>query len=87
MDVSKYTYHHPTPWDAKFEVASLPDLLAKTTAKNPQAPFLHFLGRTYTYGEIFADAQRFAAGLIEMGIAKGDRVGQFLPKVPISASA
>ena len=87
MDVSKYTYHHPTPWDAKFEVASLPDLLAKTTAKNPQAPFLHFLGRTYTYGEIFADAQRFAAGLIEMGIAKGDRVGLFLPNVPIYASA
>ncbi|WP_100260130.1 long-chain-fatty-acid--CoA ligase [Qipengyuania seohaensis] len=87
MDVSNYTYHHPTPWDTKFEVASLPDLLAKTTAKNPQAPFLHFLGRTYTYEEIFADAQRFAAGLIEMGIAKGDRVGLFLPNVPIYASA
>ncbi|MEX0342843.1 MAG: long-chain fatty acid--CoA ligase [Erythrobacter sp.] len=87
MDVNSYTYHHPTPWDTKFEPACLPDMLAATTARNPDAPFLHFLGRTYSYSEIFADAQRFAAGLIEMGIAKGDRVGLFLPNVPIYASA
>jgi long-chain acyl-CoA synthetase len=87
MDVNSYAYHHPTPWDARFEPASLPDMLAATTARNPQAPFLHFLGRSYSYGEIFADAQRFAAGLMAMGIAKGDRVGLFLPNVPIYASA
>ena len=75
MDVNSYAYHHPTRWDAKFEPACLPDMLAATTARNPEAPFLHFLGRTYTYSDIFANAQRFAAGLIEMGIAKGDRVG------------
>ncbi len=87
MDVNSYAYHHPTRWDAKFEPACLPDMLAATTARNPEAPFLHFLGRTYTYSDIFANAQRFAAGLIEMGIAKGDRVGLFLPNVPIYASA
>ena len=87
MDVNNYAYHHPTPWETRFEPASLPDMLAATTAKNPQAPFLHFLGRSYSYGQIFAEAQRFAAGLIERGITKGDRVGLFLPNVPIYASA
>ncbi|MBX7541487.1 long-chain-fatty-acid--CoA ligase [Qipengyuania sphaerica] len=87
MDVNSYAYHHPTPWDAHFEPASLPDMLAATTAKNPAAPFLHFLGRTYAYREIHTEAQRFAAGLMAMGIERGDRVGLFLPNVPIYASA
>jgi long-chain acyl-CoA synthetase len=87
MDVSKLLYHHPVPHDTAFEAMSLPAMLEGTTARNPAAPFLHFLGRTYTYGEIFAEAQRFAAGLQAAGIARGDRVGLFLPNVPIYASA
>ncbi|WP_152433277.1 long-chain fatty acid--CoA ligase [Erythrobacter sp. THAF29] len=87
MDVNKAPYHHPTPWDARFELMSLPQMLERTTAFDPSAPFLHFLGRTYSYGEILAEAKRFAAGLASMGIGKGDRVGLFLPNVPIYASA
>ncbi|MEO0698350.1 MAG: AMP-binding protein, partial [Pseudomonadota bacterium] len=82
-----YTYHHPTPWDSEFVPMTLPDLLARATAHNPQAPFLHFMGRTFTYGDIKSEAQRFASGLRKLGIKKGDRVGLFLPNVPIYASA
>ncbi|MBX7458778.1 long-chain fatty acid--CoA ligase [Qipengyuania sp. 1NDH17] len=87
MDVNSYAYHHPTPWDAQFQLASLPDLLAQTVAKAPQAPFLHFLGKTYSYRDIHEEAKRFAAGLMARGIEPGDRVGLFLPNVPIYASA
>ena len=87
MDVSNYTYNHPTPWDAKFEEKSLPDFLAQTVAKAPEAPFLHFLGRTFSYRDIYEEARSFAAGLIAKGIGPGDRVGLFLPNVPIYASA
>ena len=87
MDVSSYTYHHPTPWDAQFQLASLPELLEQTRAKYAEKPFLHFLGRSYTYAEIHREAQQFAAGLIARGIKPGDRVGLFLPNVPIYASA
>ena len=87
MDVSNYTYNHPTPWDAKFEEKCLPDLLAQTVAKAPDAPFLHFLGRTFSYRDIHEEARSFAAGLIAKGIGPGDRVGLFLPNVPIYASA
>ncbi len=80
-------YHHPTPLDTRFEAMSLPAMFERTMRANPQAPFLHFLGRTYSYQQIFAYAQRFAVGLQAIGIAKGDRVGLFLPNVPIYAAA
>jgi long-chain acyl-CoA synthetase len=80
-------YHHPVPLETRFAPASLPALLERTLAMNPQAPFLHFLGRTYTYAQIHQQARAFAAGLQALGIAKGDRVGLFLPNVPIYAAA
>ncbi len=87
MDVNTVAYHHPTPWDTKFEAMSLPQMLERTVRKDPVAPFLHFLGRTYSYQDIFTEAKKFALGLTEMGIKPGDRVGLFLPNVPIYASA
>jgi long-chain acyl-CoA synthetase len=87
MTVNSAPYHHPTPQGTRFEAMSLPAMLERTMRANPDAPFLHFLGRTYSYGEIFRNAQRFAAGLQAIGIAKGDRVGLFLPNVPIYAAA
>jgi len=80
-------YHHPAVWETTFEPIALPDMLARTVAHDPAAPFLHFLGRTYSYREIFEAANRFAIGLVGMGIEKGDRIGLFLPNVPIYAAA
>ncbi|MDC0887374.1 long-chain fatty acid--CoA ligase [Altererythrobacter sp.] len=87
MDVSTFAYHHPTAWGTQFEAMTLPDMLERSVRKNPQAPFLHFLGRTYSYAEMYAEARRFAAGLQARGIGKGDRVGLFLPNVPMYVSA
>lgn len=87
MDVNKAPYHHPTPWDTQFDSLTLPQMLERTVNYDPSAPFLHFLGRTYGYGEILEEARRFAAGLQARGIRKGDRVGLFLPNVPIYVSA
>lgn len=80
-------YHHPVPFDTAFAPMSLPAMFERTLHRNPQAPFLHFLGRTYTYAHIHKQAVAFAAGLQAIGIAKGDRVGLFLPNVPIYAAA
>ena len=87
MNVNNAAYHHPTPWDAEFDLVSLPELFERTVRSDPDAPFLHFLGRTYSYRDIYVEARRFAAGLRDMGIDKGDRVGLFLPNVPIYVSA
>ena len=80
-------YNHPTPWDTVFEPATLPDMFVRTARQRGDAPFLHFLGRTYTYKSVLADADVFACRLRALGIKKGDRVGLFLPNVPIYASA
>ena len=55
---------------------------ARTRAA-PDAPLLHFLGRTYSYDELFRDAQSLRTGA-DRGAASraGDRVGLFLPNVP-----
>lgn len=87
MYVSTALYHHPTPWDTTFEDLTLPEMLELAVNRAPDAPFLQFLGRTYSYAAIEREAKRFAAGLLAMGIKQGDRVGLFLPNVPIYASA
>ena len=87
MTVSNAAYHHPTPLETRFAPMSLPAMLERSVRAAPDAPFLHFLGRTYSYKQIFGQAQAFALGLTEMGIQKGDRVGLFLPNVPIYAAA
>lgn len=87
MTVSSTPYHHPTPWDTQFKPQALPDMLAQTAARNPQAPFLHFMGRTFSYDRIAKEADYFACRLKYLGIEKGDRVGLFLPNVPLYAIA
>ena len=87
MHVNSTTYHHPTPWDTAFESLTLPAMLERTVTRDPGAPFLHFMGRTFSYGAIHSEALKFASGLIEMGVEPGDRVGLFLPNVPTYASA
>lgn len=75
-------YAHPVAWDAFFPPLSLPQLLERQMRKRPSAALVDFFGRTFTYAAIWREAQRFAAGLQQRGIEKGDRVGLFLPNVP-----
>jgi long-chain acyl-CoA synthetase len=62
-------------------------MFAATMRRAPSAPLVHFMGRSFTYGELYQDAQRFAIALKARGVRKGDRVGLFLPNVPIYISA
>ena len=80
-------YCHPCAWDVPFQSVTVPDLLANSVAAAPDAPLADFMGRIYSYREIHDEAARFASGLIARGIGKGDRVGLFLPNVPIYISA
>lgn len=80
-------YGHPLPWNTEFEAIALPELLERTAARSPHAHCVDFLGRRYSYVQLLNEARHFASGLQAMGIAKGDRVGLFLPNVPIYVSA
>jgi long-chain acyl-CoA synthetase len=75
-------YDHPGGWDRDFVPLSLPDMFAASAERAPRAPCIEFLGRSYPYSEVADGARRVAAGLQRLGVAKGDRIGLFLPNVP-----
>ncbi|MBB5685787.1 long-chain acyl-CoA synthetase [Sphingobium boeckii] len=75
-------YNHPCPWDQRFAPLSLPDMLEASAARDPNAVLIDFLGRHYSYGETLDGVNRVACGLKALGIARGDRIGLFLPNVP-----
>ena len=87
MDVSKLPYHHPRPWDFAIETTTMPALFGRAVDAHPDRTLVEFMGRKLSYQAMHAEARRFAAGLQEAGIGRGDRVGLFLPNVPIYLSA
>ena len=80
-------YAHPGSWDRTFEPLSMPALFEASVAQFGERPLVDFLGRRYTYRQLHAEALAFAAWLQARGVAKGDRIGLFLPNVPIYVSA
>ncbi len=80
-------YAHPCAWDQTFPPQAMTELFAASVAAHPDRVLSDFYGRTTSYAATMAEARAFAAGLQAFGIAKGDRVGLFLPNVPIYLAA
>ncbi len=57
-------------------------LLEQTAKKYPNKACTIFKGAEISYKEMDAMTDRLAAGLYELGIRKGDRVGLFIPNTP-----
>jgi long-chain acyl-CoA synthetase len=70
------------PMTEAFEAVPLHTLLETAGRTYADRPAMDFLGRKWTWGEIAALSVRMARGLQDMGVAKGDRVGLFLPNTP-----
>ena len=81
-NVWRAAYVHPGKWDRTFAPMTLPAMFAASVSRHPKAILSDFLGGTQTYAEIAKRAEQFAGGLQASGMAKGDRVGLFLPNVP-----
>ncbi|HSO26717.1 MAG TPA: long-chain fatty acid--CoA ligase [Anaerolineales bacterium] len=66
------------------EYPSIPvfDLLTEAARKYPDAPCTIFKGAKISFREMDAITDRLAAGLAELGVKKGDRVGLFMPNTP-----
>ncbi len=75
-------YPHAVPWATQFQAVSLPDMFAASAEKFAQRPFLDFLGKVTSYGDIADKIDRAAKGLQKMGVSKGIKVGLFLPNCP-----
>ena len=75
-------YLHPTEWDQQFAPMALHDMFFASAERMGEAALADFMGRKFSYAEMANSARRVARGLQDKGVAKGDRVGLFLPNVP-----
>ncbi|WP_210766679.1 long-chain-fatty-acid--CoA ligase [Caenibius tardaugens] len=80
-------YAHYGAWHIDLPPLSLPDMLRQAAAQRGNHPLVDFLGRTYSYNEIWRAAEGFAAGLQKRGLGRGDRIGLYLPNVPLYVAA
>lgn len=74
-------------WEQDFAPLAMPDLFARSVERCGERSLIDFFGRMTTYRETMIQARAFAAGLQAAGYGKGDRIGLFLPNVPIYLSA
>src|SRR5881296_438533 len=61
---------------------SVDELLRRAAKKYANRPAISFYGKSISYGELDAAADRFAAGLRKIGVRRGDRVSLVLPNTP-----
>ncbi len=61
---------------------NLATILTESAQAAPDAPVMHFGGRTTTYGELDGMSSRFGTGLLEHGFTPGDVVAIQMPNVP-----
>ena len=54
-------YRHPCAWDAPLAPLTVPGLLERAAREAPDSPAIDFLGRTYSYRQMWAEAHRVAA--------------------------
>lgn len=77
--------HYPAgiKWDAKIPVKPVFEMLDETAKDYAAAPAFDFLGAKMTWGDIDTATKKFAKGMQDIGIKKGDKVGIFLPNCPL----
>jgi long-chain acyl-CoA synthetase len=80
-------YVHPCAWEQVYEPLSLPAMFERSAALHRERALVVFGRRSWSYRALLSEARRFAHGLVNAGIGKGDRVGLYLPNVPVYVAA
>ena len=76
------SYPDGVRWDAELPMLPVQQLLDDAVARWPEHPALEFMGRTLSYREFGALADRAAKGLQQLGVKPGVHVGLYLPNSP-----
>jgi long-chain acyl-CoA synthetase len=75
-------YDKGVPTTIDYPAVPLFFFLEDAAKKHPETPCTIFHGARVTYKEMNEITDRLAAGLVELGVKKGDRVGIFMPNTP-----
>jgi long-chain acyl-CoA synthetase len=73
---------HPVADDWSPEPLSVGEMLRRSATRYPDRVALDFMGRTWSYAELLAQAEAAAAGFQAIGVGPNTRVGLFLPNTP-----
>jgi long-chain acyl-CoA synthetase len=76
------SYPPEIDWYMPILAGPVPELLERSARQFPNNPAISFLGRTTTYAQLAAEVDRVTAGLQQIGIGRGTKVGLFLPNTP-----
>jgi long-chain acyl-CoA synthetase len=76
------SYTLRVPRDIAEPTETLTQMLSKSVRKYRRNIAVQFFGSTMTYGELGEQVSRFANGLRERGVTRGDRVALVLPNSP-----
>ncbi len=76
--------HYPSniAWDVTIDPKPLDTILDASAAQHGARPALEFMGKRTSFSELADQVQQVAAGLQQMGVKKGVKVGLFLPNCP-----
>jgi long-chain acyl-CoA synthetase len=69
-------------WDAPIKTTTISALLDASVAAHGEKPVFDYRERKISYRELGAMADRFAAALLDIGLAKGARIALYLPNTP-----
>ena len=75
-------YDKGVPQTIEYPKAPLFHFLEESARKYPDRACTIFKGAVVTFKEMNAISDHIAAGLVDMGVKKGDRVGIFMPNTP-----
>lgn len=75
-------YDHGVPYHLELPPVPLHRFLEDAAGKYGDRPCAVFKGHVVTYAEMATLTDRLAAGLVELGVKKGDPVGIFMPNTP-----
>jgi long-chain acyl-CoA synthetase len=75
-------YDQGVPFTIEYPPVPLFYFLEQAAKEHPDTPCTIFKGAKITYREMNEITDRLAAGLADLGVKKGDRVGIFMPNTP-----
>lgn len=76
------SYPDGVDWGTTIVPAPLPEVLDRAAAQFPDKVAIRFKGKSTTYGALAGLVSRVAAGLQQVGVKRGTKVGLFLPNTP-----
>jgi len=77
------SYPDDIEWDKPITARPVFEILDETAKNHGDKPAFDFLGAKQNWSEIDSATKKFAKGLQDSGVKKGDKVGIFLPNCPL----